>query len=77
MASVVIQLYLWGIDMRIKTRYRIVTDKYNGYEAQFNFWFIPFLWFQVDGCNTSTTIDSAERIIEKARFRKKVVKYID
>ena len=68
---------LWGVDMAIKTRYRIVTDDYNGYEAQVKHWFFPFFWFEINQSNTSTTIEKAEAVIEKYKFKSKVVKYIE
>ncbi len=41
-----------------KTKYRVVTDNYLGYEAQYKPWFLPF-WQQLDGINTHPTIEKA------------------
>lgn len=63
-----------------KTKYRIVTDKYAGYEAQVKYWYWPF-WVMLYGCNTSLTIERAEGLIQTHRrereFRPKVVKNIN
>ena len=65
----------------MKNRYRIVRDNYLGYEAQIKYWYFPFIWFQLnedDGvCNTNFSIEEAEKLIERHRSYKKVVKYID
>ena len=41
-----------------KTKYRVVTDYYLGYEAQYKPWFLPF-WQQLNGTNTHSTIEEA------------------
>ena len=41
-----------------KTKYRVVTDNYLGYEAQYRPWFLPF-WRQLNGINTHPTIENA------------------
>lgn len=41
-----------------KTKYRVVTDNYLGYEAQYKPWFLPF-WQQLNGVNTRSTIEEA------------------
>ena len=41
-----------------KTKYRVVTDSYLGYEAQYKPWFLPF-WLQLNGINTHPTIEKA------------------
>ena len=41
-----------------KTKYRVVTDDFLGYEAQYRLWFFPF-WQQLDGINTHPTIEEA------------------
>ncbi len=41
-----------------KTKYRVVTDNYLGYEAQYKPWFLPF-WQQLNGANTRSTIEEA------------------
>jgi len=57
--------------MKRKTKYRIVTDKYAGYEVQRWRWWFPF-WLQV-GVNTHLTVEAARQYIKKSQ--KKVVEY--
>jgi hypothetical protein len=45
-----------GIDRR--NSYRIVPDRYCGYEAQFRLWWLP-IWFQCFGVNTRGTLEAA------------------
>lgn len=63
-----------------KTKYRIITDKYAGYEAQMKYWYWPF-WVMVYGCNTNCSIEQAEKLIQAHRrehdFNPKVVKNIN
>ena len=66
---------LWGVDVAFKTRYRIVADNYDGYEAQVKYWFFPLLWLEVGLSNTSSSIEGAERVIDI--HKNKVVKYVD
>lgn len=42
-----------------KTKYRIVTDKYAGFEVQFRFGWWPF-WTQCNNINTHKTVELAE-----------------
>lgn len=42
-----------------KTKYRIVTDRYNGCEVQFKWWWLP-IWLQ-GSPNTHTTLDAAKK----------------
>ncbi len=44
-------------------KYRIVRDRYLGYEAQFKTTWWPF-WRQCFGTNTAATIDRSKKIIE-------------
>ena len=44
----------------IMTAYRIVTDKYSGYEVQAKRWWFPF-WLQCGHTNTHRSVDAAER----------------
>ena len=61
--------------MRLK-KYRIVKDKYCGYESQvWRIWF-PF-WVQIGGTNTHVTEDDAEKYIRNTVNSGKVVKYVD
>lgn len=48
----------------MKNRYRIVSDKYAGYEVQIKYWFLPF-WIQADFTNTFRNIDRAKEFMEK------------
>lgn len=59
-----------------RPKYRIVTDSYLGFEAQIKSWFWPF-WRQLDGCNTSPSIEVAEERIRKHAKKHEVVKYVD
>lgn len=45
-----------------KTKYRIVPDRFWGYEVQFRYWWMPF-YVQCRGCNTHPTLESAKREI--------------
>ena len=59
-----------------KTRYRIVTDSYRGYEAQIKPWWSPF-YFQINGSNTKETIEESEKLInEHIKNNGKLVKQI-
>lgn len=49
----------------MKNRYRVVADRFAGYEAQVKFWWLPVFWFQIDGCNTSGTLYRARTIIDR------------
>lgn len=40
--------------------YRIVTDDFAGYEAQWRAWYWPF-WTQIGFCNTHPSADAAEQ----------------
>lgn len=57
-----------------KTKYRIVTDNYLGFEVQHKYWFWPF-WIQTNFCNTHTSVKEAEEWIH-AYNRNYVVKYL-
>lgn len=57
-----------------RTRYRIVTDNYSGYEAQFRRWWMPF-YVQCFFCNTSTNVDRARELIK--RHAQSVIEVID
>lgn len=62
-----------------KTKYRIVTDDYLGFEAQYKIWWFPF-WFQCS-INTRRTVKESEDYIAILRKPKppkcKVVKYVN
>lgn len=53
-------------------KYRIVTDKYCGYEVQVWRWWWPF-WVQ-PYCNTHLSIEAAERYAKDLNFKREVVK---
>ena len=72
------------IMIKCKRQYRIVTDKYAGFEVQKRVWYFPF-WLQIGGImcgttNTSYTIEEAEELIELNKtnsiFRKKKCKVV-
>ena len=46
----------------MKTRYRIVTDRYAGYEAQIKRWWHPF-WMQIE-VNSRQTVEESEAFIK-------------
>lgn len=47
--------------------YRIVRDRYRGYEAQHRFWWCP-IWFEIRylryGCNSSRTLAGAQAVCD-------------
>lgn len=47
-----------------KTKWRVVTDNYAGYEVQCKHWWTPF-WFQAHGINTFISLDKALSFIER------------
>lgn len=57
-----------------KTKYRIVSDSYLGFEVQKKLWFLPF-WFQVDqeggihptGTNTFASLEKAKQAIQNMK----------
>lgn len=57
-----------------KTKYRIVSDSYLGFEVQKKFWFLPF-WFQVDregrvhpvSTNTFASLEKAKQAIQNMK----------
>jgi hypothetical protein len=63
------------VKMNMKTKYRIVTDKYAGYEAQVWRWYWPF-WSQI-GINTHKTIESAREYIDRKAVKRsvKIIEY--
>ena len=50
------------IDM-FKTKYRVITDNYNGFQSIKKVWFWPF-WFRVIGSTTVTTKEEAKKAID-------------
>ena len=66
-----------------KRRYRIVTDVFCGYEAQYKPWWSP-VWIQMNFTNTHPSIEKAEAYIQRcmkdADLKNKagrVVKYVE
>lgn len=61
----------------MKNKYRIVTDKYAGFEVQIKYGWLPFLWFQCNGTNTHVSIEKAKEYIAKHkcehRFKRRIV----
>lgn len=63
-----------------KTKWRVVTDNYSGYEIQKKFWWLP-VWLQANrygevGVGTFCTVDEAMRtiaMINEPKFKPKVV----
>lgn len=56
-----------------RTRYRIVTDAYAGYEVQFRYWWIPF-YIQYE-INTHQSIEAARAFMSKISKVNTVVEY--
>jgi hypothetical protein len=55
-----------------RTRYRVVRDRYLGYEVQFRHWWMPF-YIQGE-VNTHTSLDKAINYIQ---LKKKSVVYVE
>lgn len=56
-----------------KTKYRIVTDKFNGYEVQVRKWYFP-IWHQPT-INTHISIEMAKEYIKNHKQRSQPVYY--
>mgnify|MGYP000741700380 CR=1 FL=1 len=60
--------------MRLRNRYRIVKDCYNGYEAQVRYWWLPVWWFQLAGSgrgrgtNTNPTVAEARQVCRRHKY---------
>ena len=54
-------------------KYRIVRDRFAGYEVQFRFWWLPFIWFQANGCNTHGSVESARAFTARHKTKRYVV----
>jgi hypothetical protein len=59
-----------------KTKYRIVRDRYAGYEVQYKCWWFPF-WVEHGLTNTHKTIEDARGYIDRIKptFVRQVVEY--
>lgn len=55
-----------------KTKYRIVSDNFAGFEAQFKVWWFPF-WIQCFGVNTRATLESAIEVCKRHSKRTKTI----
>ena len=58
----------------MNNKYRIVKDKYLGFEVQVKIWWLPFWWYQCGGINTHHSIENAERYIDIHSENRKVVR---
>lgn len=58
-----------------KTKYRIVSDNFAGFEAQFKVWWFPF-WLQCFGVNTRSTLESAIEVCKRHKNHKQSVIFI-
>lgn len=66
--------------MKFQNKYRIVRDNYAGYEAQYQLWWLPFIWLQCDvqdGINTCSSIEHAEQVCKQHAMNRRVVKEYD
>ena len=58
-------------------KYRIVTDRFGGFECQGRYFWFPF-WFELDHINTSTSLEEAEKwlknYIKVKNFKSIVIK---
>ena len=52
-----------------KNRYRIVRDRFLGYETQVKKWWFPFMWFQCYGTNSHPTREMARECAETHKKR--------
>ena len=59
----------------VRKKYRIVTDRYAGYECQIWVWWFPF-WIQLSRTNTHSSIELAEKYIQNHIKNKNVVNHI-
>ena len=50
-----------------RTRIRIVTDTYCGYEVQVKHWWFP-IWLQKGGTNTFHNLDGARQYARSSKF---------
>ena len=59
--------------MNQKNKYRIVKDRYAGFEVQTKKWWFPISWFQCSKSpylsNTHLTVDKAEEYIRKRKIK--------
>jgi hypothetical protein len=58
-----------------KRKFRIVSDRYAGFEVQSWIWYFPF-WIEAGGVNTFETVEQAELYAKKRMRVSKVIKYL-
>lgn len=46
----------------MRNEYRVVRDRYAGYEAQVRYWWFPFVWRQIGWVNTRATVEASEEV---------------
>lgn len=51
-----------------RTRYRVVTDAYLGFQADYRYWWMPF-YMQVKGTNTWYSLEEALVFLSKAQYK--------
>lgn len=56
----------------MKNKYRIVTDRYLGYEVQIKYWWWPF-WTELHGVNTYPSVESAARAADRHMKRENII----
>ena len=52
-------------------KYRVVTDRYAGYEVQIKYWWFP-IWMEL-GINTHHNIEDALELVEHHKYKKHIV----
>ena len=65
--------------MNFKTKYRIVRDKYCGYEAQFRPWYSPVWWqcFGINSGNLETARQTCDRHFQYYSKHNKVIEHYE
>ena len=61
--------------MNMKTKYRIVTDNYAGFECQVKHWWFPF-WIQLNFANTFYSLEKAKNFIKNYK-KSKFVEHVE
>lgn len=46
-----------------KTKYRIVSDNYQGFEAQFRYWW--WFWMAIGGLNSRPSLEGSKKLVER------------
>jgi hypothetical protein len=59
----------------MKNSYRVVSDNFEGFEAQVKYWWFPFIWIQIPRSiyngNTHRTLGEAIEFIEECKRKNK------